>query len=81
MVLTEQTLKEISKSISCDFKEKTEQTEFVGHGKESNVLPDYHVKIQYLKIITSPDTYKEKKSSKWVFSKTRGQALLVIPDI
>lgn len=38
-----------------------EQIKFVGNGKESNVLSDYHVKIQYLKIIISTDAYKEKE--------------------
>lgn len=53
MVLTEQTLKKISKSISCDLKNKLNRLNLWDM--------DYHVKIQYLKIAASPDTYKEKK--------------------
>lgn len=38
-----------------------EQIEFVGNGKESNVLSGHHVKIQYLKIIASTDACKAKE--------------------
>lgn len=38
-----------------------EQIECVGNGKESNVLTDHPVKIQYLKIMASTDACKVKE--------------------